>query len=62
MHNKDIFSIFFNMKVCCVFSFESPHIDDSNELQYTIFNIKKTVTLNYPKCGAIVLFFVFFFS
>ena len=24
-HNRDIFSIFFNMKVCCVFSLESPH-------------------------------------
>ena len=21
----DIFSVFFNMKVCCVFSLESPH-------------------------------------
>ena len=36
----DIFSIFFNMKVCCVFSLESPHRGDSNEcIQYTIFNI-----------------------
>ena len=34
----DIFSIFFNMKVCCVFSLESPHRGDSNEYtQYTIF-------------------------
>ena len=34
--------IFFNMKVCCVFSLESPHGGDSNEYtQYTIFNIKK---------------------
>ena len=24
-HNRDIFSIFFNMKVYCVFSLESPH-------------------------------------
>ena len=23
--NRDIFSIFFNMKVCCVFSLESPY-------------------------------------
>ena len=38
----DIFSIFFNMKVCCVFSLESPHQGDSNEYtQYTIFNIQK---------------------
>ena len=27
----DIFSIFFNMKVCCVFSLESPHGGDSYE-------------------------------
>ena len=50
----DIFSIFFNMKVCCVFSLESPHGGDSNEwTQYTIFNIKKKITLNYPKSAAI---------
>ena len=37
-HNDDNFSIFFNMKVCCVFSVESPHRGDSNEnTQYTIF-------------------------
>ena len=49
----DIFSIFFNMKVCCVFSLESPHRGDSNECtQYTIFNIKKKITLNYPKSAA----------
>ena len=30
------------MKVCCVFSLESPHRGDSNEYtQYTVFNIKK---------------------
>ena len=35
-----IFFIFFNMKVFCVFSLESPHPGDSNEYtQYTIFNI-----------------------
>ena len=39
--------IFYNMKVCCVFSLESPHLGDSNEYtQYTIFNIKKK---NYTK-------------
>ena len=38
----NIFSIFFNMMVYCVFSLESPHRGDSNEyIQYTIFNIKK---------------------
>ena len=37
-----MFSIFFNMKVCCVFSLESSHRDDSNEYtQYTILNIKQ---------------------
>ena len=50
----DIFLIFFNMKVCCVFSLESPHRGDSNECtQYTIFNIKKKITLNYPKSAAV---------
>ena len=45
-----IFLIFFNMKVCCVFSLESPHQGDSNEYsQYIIINIKKKITLNYPK-------------
>ena len=47
----DIFSIFFNMKVCCVFSLESPHRGNSNEYtQYTIFNIKKE---NRPKFSQI---------
>ena len=44
--------IFCNM-VCCVFSLESPHGGDSNEYtQYTVFNIKKKITLNYPKSAA----------
>ena len=44
------FSIFFNMKVCCVPSLESPHRGDSNEyIQYTIFNRKRKITLNVPK-------------
>ena len=43
----DIFSIFFNMEVCCVFLLESPHRGDSIEYtQFTIFNIKKNITLN----------------
>ena len=43
----DIFSIFFNMKVCYVFTLESPH----EYTQYTIHNINKNfkVILNYPK-------------
>ena len=49
-----IFSIFFNMKVCCVYSLESPHRGDSNEYtQYTIFNIEKKITLNCPKSAAV---------
>ena len=49
----DIFSVFFYMKVCCVFSLESPHRGDSNEFtQYTIFNIKKKISVNYPKPAA----------
>ena len=37
------FSIFFNIKVCCVFSLESPYRGDSNEYtQYILFNIKKS--------------------
>ena len=44
------FSIVFNMKVCYVFSLESPHRGDSNEYtQHTIINMKKKITLNYPK-------------
>ena len=42
MHNRDILSILFNIKVYCVFSLESPHRGDSNEYtQYTLFNMKK---------------------
>ena len=49
----DIILIFFNMKVCCMFSLESPHRGNSNEYtQCTIFSIKKKITLSYPKCLA----------
>ena len=42
------------MKICCVFSLESPHRGESNEnTQYTIFNVKKKTTLNYLKSAAI---------
>ena len=54
--NRDIFSVFFNMKVCCVFSLESPHPGDSNAYtQYTSFIMKKKITLNYP-ISAMVFF------
>ena len=46
------------MKVCCVFSLESPHRGDSNEnTKYTIFNIKKKITLNYSKSATTAFFF-----
>ena len=49
------FSIFFNMKVYCVFSLESPYRGDSNEnTKYTIFNIK---TENHPKLSQICRYF-----
>ena len=53
----DISSIFFKKKVCYVFLLESPHRCDSNECtQYTYFNIKKKITLNYPKSAAMGFF------
>ena len=53
----NIFSIFFNMKVCCMFSLESPHRGDSNEYtQHIIFNIKNKNTLNYPRSAAVEFF------
>ena len=53
----DIFSIFFNMKVCYVFSSESPHRGDSNEYtQYTIFNMNKKNIINYLKSAAMGFF------
>ena len=46
------------MKVYFVFPLESPHRGDSNEYtQYTIFNMNKKDTINYPKPAA-----MFFFS
>ena len=56
-HNRDIYSISFNMKVFCVFSLELPHRGDSNEYtQYTIFNTKKKIDLNYLKSTAMGFF------
>ena len=50
-HNRDIFLIFFNMKVYCVFSLESPHRGDSNDnKQYTISQYEKG---NHPKLSQI---------
>ena len=40
-----------------MFSLESPHRGDSNEnTKYTIFNIKKKITFNYPKSAAMGYF------
>ena len=57
-HNRDIFSVVYNMKVPCVFSLESPHRGNSNEYtQYTTFSIKKEkITLNSPKSAAMRFF------
>ena len=56
----DIFLIFFNMKVCCVFSLESPHRGNSNEYtqyMYAIFNMN---TKNHPKLSQICSYGIFF--
>ena len=45
------------MKVCCVFSFESPHRGDSNEYtHYTILNIKEKFTPSFPNSAAMGFF------
>ena len=37
------------MKVCCLFSLESPHRGESNEYtQHTIINVKEEITIDYP--------------
>ena len=57
LYHKGILSIFFNMRVCCVFSLESPHRGDSNEYtQHTIFNIINKITLNCPESAPIGFF------
>ena len=56
-HNRDIVSMSFNLKVCCVFSLELPHRGNSNEYtQCAIFNIKKKITLNYSESAAMGFF------
>ena len=51
-HYRDIFSVFFDMKIYRVFSLQSPHRDDSNEYSvlHTIyhFQYKNNFPLNYP--------------
>ena len=49
--------MFYDMKVYCVFSLELPHRGDSNEFtHYTIFNMNKKNTLNYPKSASMGFF------
>ena len=46
--------MFFNIKVFCVISLESPPHGESNEYtQYSIFNIKRKITLTYLKSVAL---------
>ena len=46
------------MMVYFVFLLESPHRGDSHEYtQYTIFNMNKKNSLNYPKSAAMGFFF-----
>ena len=48
-----MFFILFKMKVCCVFSLESPHRGNSIKYtQYIIFNIIRKIIINYPKSAA----------
>ena len=43
-----------------MFSLESPHRGDSNEnKKHTIFNIKKKITLNYPKYNNVCIYGIF---
>ena len=44
-----------------MFSLESPHRGDSNEYtQHAIINIKKKITLNYPKYNSVCSYGIFF--
>ena len=55
--NSDIVPIFFNMKVYCVFTLESPHRGDSNEFtQYTTFQYEKE---KHPKLFQICRYGIF---
>ena len=48
------------MKVCCVFSAESPHQGDSSDYtQYTIIDIEKKITLNYLKYDNVCSYRIF---
>ena len=48
------------MTVCCVFSLEPPHRDDSNEYtQHTIINLIMKITSNYPKYNNVCIYGTF---
>ena len=40
-HNKDILSIFFNVKVCCVFSLESPHRGEPGRVAQSVGHLTR---------------------
>ena len=45
---------------CCVFSLEWPHPGDSNKYtQHAITNMKKKITLNYPKYNNVSSYGIF---
>ena len=49
------------MKACCVLLLESPHRGDSNEYtQHAIIDIRKKITLNYPKYDPVCSYGIFF--
>ena len=48
------------MKICCLFSLESPHLEDSNKcIQHTFINIKNKTTQNYPKYSSGCSYWIF---
>ena len=51
------------MKVCCVFSFESPHRGDSNEYtQHIVISINKKITRNYSKYYTVCSHGIFYYG
>ena len=55
--NSDFFAIFFNVKVYCSFTLESPHRGDSNEYtQYTNFQYEKERAISVRAIEVLLLF------
>ena len=44
------------MNVYCMYSLESPLRGSNEYIQYTIFNIKRKIALNYPRSAAMRCF------